>query len=84
VLTPAEVIAHPHLAERQFFPAVPHPTHAGVRVTGTPFMVDGRRPLPATGAPYRIGEHTRDVLTELLHYDAERIEALRKIGAIEL
>jgi crotonobetainyl-CoA:carnitine CoA-transferase CaiB-like acyl-CoA transferase len=47
-------------------------------------MVDGRRPLPAAGAPYRIGEHTRDVLTELLHYDAERIEALRKAGAIEL
>jgi crotonobetainyl-CoA:carnitine CoA-transferase CaiB-like acyl-CoA transferase len=84
VLTPAEVIAHPHLAEREFFPVVPHPTRSGVRVTGTPFMVDGRRPQPSAGAPYRVGEHTREVLSEVLRYDAQKIEALRKAGAIDV
>ena len=82
VLTPAEVVAHPHLAEREFFPAVPHPAREGVRVTGVPFMVDGRRPMPTGPAPYRPGEHTREVLSDLLGYDAQKIEALRKAGAV--
>jgi crotonobetainyl-CoA:carnitine CoA-transferase CaiB-like acyl-CoA transferase len=84
VLTPAEVIAHPHLAEREFFPAVPHPARDDVRVTGVPFMVDGRRPAPAGPAPHRPGQHTREVLSERLGYDADKIEALRKAGAIEM
>jgi crotonobetainyl-CoA:carnitine CoA-transferase CaiB-like acyl-CoA transferase len=84
VLTPSEVLAHPHLTEREFFPEVPHPARAGVRVTGTPFMVDGRRPPPAGAAPYRAGEHTREVLSEVLGYDAPRIEALRKAGVVDL
>src|SRR4029453_15411630 len=29
VLKPAEVIAEPHMAERQFFPEVPHPGRGG-------------------------------------------------------
>jgi CoA:oxalate CoA-transferase len=84
VLTPMEVIEHPHLAEREFFPVVPHSAREGVRVTGVPFMIDGRRPAPAGPAPHRPGEHTREVLSGLLGYDADKIEALRKAGAIEL
>jgi len=83
VLTPADVIEHPHLAEREFFPSVPHPGRERVRVTGVPFMVDGRRPPPAGPAPYRPGEHTREVLSGLLGYDAQKIDALRKAGVIE-
>jgi crotonobetainyl-CoA:carnitine CoA-transferase CaiB-like acyl-CoA transferase len=30
-----------------------------------------------------VGEHTRSVLAEILGYAPERIEALRKVGAIE-
>jgi len=83
VLTPADVIEHPHLAEREFFPSVPHPGRERVRVTGVPFMVDGRRPPPAGPASYRPGEHTREVLSGLLGYDAQKIDALRKAGVIE-
>ena len=84
VLTPADVIEHPHLAEREFFPSVPHPGRERVRVSGVPFMVDGRRPLPAGPAPYRPGEHTREVLSGLLGYDANKIETLRKAGVIDV
>jgi formyl-CoA transferase len=77
------VIAASHLAERGFFPAVPHPTRGQVRVTAAPFHLDGA-PVPPRGpAPYRIGEHTREVLMELLGYDKERIEALLAGGVIE-
>jgi CoA:oxalate CoA-transferase len=84
VLSPREVAAHPHLAEREFFPDVPHPTRGRVGVNAIPFRVDGERPKPAGGAPYRAGEHTRAVLTEVLGYDATRVEGLRKAGAVEI
>jgi crotonobetainyl-CoA:carnitine CoA-transferase CaiB-like acyl-CoA transferase len=84
VLSPREVTQHPHLAERRFFAEVPHPTRGRVGVTAIPFQVDGARPAPAGGAPYRAGEHTRAVLAEVLGYDEGRIEALRKAGAVEV
>ena len=68
VLRPAEVIAEPHLAERGFFPAVPHPARGDVRVTASPYHLDGRPLGPRGPAPYRVGEHTRAVLERLLGY----------------
>jgi formyl-CoA transferase/CoA:oxalate CoA-transferase len=82
VLSPAEVVAHPHLDSRRAFPEVPHPTRGKVRVTSTPFQVDGRPTGPGAGAPHRIGEHTRQVLRELLGYDTAKIDDLARAGAI--
>src|SRR5262245_36199033 len=82
VLRPAEVVASPHLAERQFFPTVPHPGRGSVRVTASPYRLDGEPVHPRTGAPYRVGEHTRSVLGELLGYPAERVEALHNAGVV--
>jgi len=82
VLTPAEVTAHPHLSARDAFPAVPHPTRGTVRVTATPFQIDGRPVAPTGPAPYRVGEHTRAVLRDVLRYPAERIDQLLQTGAI--
>jgi crotonobetainyl-CoA:carnitine CoA-transferase CaiB-like acyl-CoA transferase len=84
VLRPAEVIAEPHLAARAFFPAVPHPAHGPVRVTASPYHLDGAPLHPRAEAPYRVGEHTRAVLGELLGYSEEAIGALAKSGAIEI
>jgi crotonobetainyl-CoA:carnitine CoA-transferase CaiB-like acyl-CoA transferase len=84
VLSPLEVIAHPHLDARRAFPEVPHLTRGKVRVTSTPFQVDGRPTGPTAGAPHRIGEHTRQVLGEILGYDASTIDDLAKAGAIGL
>lgn len=83
VLRPAEVVASPQLAERQFFPAVPHPGRGIVRVTASPYWLDGHPVHPRDGAPYRVGEHTRSVLGKLLGYSAERIETLRAAGVID-
>jgi crotonobetainyl-CoA:carnitine CoA-transferase CaiB-like acyl-CoA transferase len=76
VLTPREVVAHPHLDARGFFRPVPHEGRGTVRVTATPFHLDGRPPGPSGPAPYRVGEHTREVLAELAGYSKERIEHL--------
>jgi crotonobetainyl-CoA:carnitine CoA-transferase CaiB-like acyl-CoA transferase len=83
VLRPAEVVASAHLAERQFFPAVPHPGRGAVRVTASPYHLDGQPVHPRQGAPYRVGEHTRSVLSGLLGYPAERIDALQSAGVID-
>ena len=84
VLRPAEVIAEPHLSERQFFPTVPHPARRAVRVTASPFHLDGVPVHPRGPAAYRVGEHTRAVLGDLLGYPAERIDELRRSGVIDI
>ena len=45
--SPAEVVAHPHLAERQAFPRIDHPGLGSVRITAVPFHVDYRPVAPA-------------------------------------
>jgi CoA:oxalate CoA-transferase len=82
VLRPDEVAAHPHLAAREAFPAVPHPARGTARVTAVPFHVDGHALSPAGPAPYLPGEHTEQVLAGILGYSTGRIEELRKAGVV--
>ena len=84
VARPAELVAEPHLAERGFFPAVPHPARGSVRITSTPYHLDHRPMGPRAGAAYRVGEHTREVLARDLGYPAERIEALRHARIVDI
>ena len=83
VLRPADLIAAPHMAARAFFPSVPHPTRGAVRVTASPYHLDGKPVHPRGPAAYRVGEHTRDVLGGLLGYDAGRITELLSAGVID-
>ena len=82
VLTPHEVIDHPQLVERGAFPSVEYHDGKQVRVTATPFQLDGAPTVPRNGAPLRVGEHTQQVLTKILGYDSGRIKRLETDGAI--
>jgi crotonobetainyl-CoA:carnitine CoA-transferase CaiB-like acyl-CoA transferase len=82
VLWPAELIAAPHLEARGAFPSVLHPTHGAVRVTASPFHVDGEPIAPVGPAPHRPGEDTRAVLAEVLGYASDRIAELARRGAV--
>jgi crotonobetainyl-CoA:carnitine CoA-transferase CaiB-like acyl-CoA transferase len=84
MLSPEEVIEHPHLAAREAFPAVDHPARGPVRVTATPFHLDGAPVGPGGPAPHGVGEHTREVLAQMLGYSAERIAALMQEKAVEV
>jgi CoA:oxalate CoA-transferase len=84
MLSPEEVIEHPQLQSREAFPEVPHAARGRIRVTATPFFVDGNPTHPRGPAPYRIGEHTHTVLHTVLGYPDDRIEALRNLGVVEL
>jgi crotonobetainyl-CoA:carnitine CoA-transferase CaiB-like acyl-CoA transferase len=83
VLRPAELINSPHMAERAFFPTVPHATRGAVRITASPYHIDGEPVHPRGPAAYRIGQHTRDVLANLLGYDTARIAELGAAGVIQ-
>jgi len=84
MLSPEELVAHPQMAARSAFPKVLHQTHGEVHVTATPFHLDGRPIEPGGAAPYRVGEHTREVLRDMLGYTAERIASLQEARVIEV
>ncbi len=84
MLSPEEVVEHPQLISRQAFPEVEHRGSGRVRVTATPFHVDGKPTHPRGSAPYRIGEKTHEVLSNALEYSEDKIQTLRKLGVIEL
>jgi len=84
VLSPEQVVTHPQMTARSAFPEVVHPTRGPVRVTAAPFHVDGGPVHPAGPAPYRVGEHTRSVLADVLGYSADKIESLRRARAVEV
>jgi len=83
MLSPEEVIEHPQMAARSAFPEIEHQGRGRIRVTALPFHVDGRPVAPGGAAPYRVGQHTREVLTEF-GYDAERIKALQSLQVVEI
>ena len=82
VLRPAEVIASQHLAGREFFPSVQHPVAGAVRVTASPYHLDGHPVHPRGPAPHNVGENTRTVLGGLLGYEPQRIASLLTSGAV--
>jgi len=84
MLSPEELVSHPQVVHRSVFPEVAHPTRGRVRVTATPFHIDRRSIGPAGPAPYRVGENTSQVLRDVLGYSAERVEALARMGVIEI
>ena len=83
MLSPEEVIEHPQLAARSAFPEIEHRGRGRIRVTALPFHVDRKPVAPGGPAPYRVGQHTREILSEL-GYDAERIQALQSQRVVEI
>ena len=84
VLTPHEVIQHPQLIQRGAFPSVDYHGGKKVRVTATPFQLDGEATVPRNSAPLHVGEHTQHVLAEILGYAGERIQQLNADGVVKI
>jgi crotonobetainyl-CoA:carnitine CoA-transferase CaiB-like acyl-CoA transferase len=77
-----DVLEHAHMAEREAFSTIPHAGRGSARVTSSPYHVD-RKAVHAKGAaPYRVGEHTRDVLEKTLGYSAATIASLLSKGVV--
>ena len=72
----SEVAQNPHLEERQMLLHADHPTFHDLIVPGSPLKTVGARQTPDTRAP-QLGEHTDQVLAEMLGFDAARLAELR-------
>jgi formyl-CoA transferase len=76
VLDTAEVLADPHLRERETIFDLEHPTRGRFSVIGCPVRLSDS-PVATRRAPLK-GEHTEDVLRSLAGYTAEEIRQLRE------
>jgi crotonobetainyl-CoA:carnitine CoA-transferase CaiB-like acyl-CoA transferase len=75
-----DVAEHPQSAVRHMFPEIEHPTAGCHRVTGTPVKLSETPGAPGEPAPL-LGQHTHDVLQELLGLDSAACHSLAE-GAI--
>jgi len=80
VNTVAQALADAQLRARDMIVEVDHPQFGVLREVGSPVKTPGTPTGPVRGP--RLGEHTEEILRELLTYDAARIAALRASGAL--
>lgn len=76
----AQVLADPQVRAREMVVKVDHPTAGETTLPGTPIKLSATPASVRTPAP-RLGEHTQEILRDLLHYDAARIATLEAAGA---
>jgi crotonobetainyl-CoA:carnitine CoA-transferase CaiB-like acyl-CoA transferase len=81
VRTLKEVVEDPQSAARDMFPTVPHPAAGEVRITGLPMKLSETPGRVQGGSPLH-GEHTAQVLREVLGLDAESQRRLVAEGII--
>ena len=82
VNTIAQAMQMPVLVERGMIREFEHPTAGVLPVVGSPLRFVDRFGGVEIRPPPLLGEHTGEILTGLLHYSPERVEALRAMGAI--
>jgi crotonobetainyl-CoA:carnitine CoA-transferase CaiB-like acyl-CoA transferase len=76
-----QVFADPQVLQREMVWTVPHPTANAVRLVGSPLKLSDT-PVMLRSYPPLLGEHTDEVLADLLSYPPETLARLRKDGAI--
>lgn len=74
--------AEPPVAEREMIVEYNHPEVGRVRLPGNPIKMSGVSGTISKPAP-RLGEHTDEILGQLLGLSADEIASLRKQGAVK-
>ncbi|MEM7337032.1 MAG: CoA transferase [Actinomycetota bacterium] len=77
-----EIAADPQLTHRSHFVEVPHAKQGTTIVDGSRFTMSRTPAVVRAGGP-TFGEHTFDVLTEILGYDGDRIAELAAAELLE-
>ena len=77
----AQVVEHPQVRARGTLVDMDHPRAGKVRMVGAPIRLSETPGAVRTPAPM-LGEHTDEVLHDLLGLDQERIAALRNASVI--
>jgi formyl-CoA transferase len=79
--TVPEAFADPQVQALGIVHTLPHPTAGEIKVVGPPFRFS-ETPAAPRSAPPLLGQHTDEVLRDVLGLDSAAIEALRAEGAI--
>jgi formyl-CoA transferase len=79
--TVAQAFADPQVQALGVVHVLPHPTAGEVKVVGPPFRLS-ETPAAPRSAPPLLGQHTDEVLRDVLGLDPDAIAALRDEGAI--
>ena len=79
--TIADVFNHPQAQERELKIELEHPTAGVLSFPGYPYKFS-ETPAQARRPPPLLGEHTDEVLSELLEYSPEEVQELHERGAI--
>jgi len=72
-----KLMMSPQLEQRDMFIDMNHPVIGAMKLTGTPLKLDGTPGGLETPAPL-LGQHTSEVLKEILHYDDGMISVLQE------
>ncbi len=76
-----EVFSHPQADARDLVTEVEHPSAGVVQLLGFPYKLS-QTPAQVRRPPPMLGEHTKEVLVELLGYSTEDVAACEETGAI--
>ncbi|MDP2443750.1 CaiB/BaiF CoA transferase family protein, partial [Rhodoferax sp.] len=76
-----EVFADPQVKEREMVIHMQHPQRAAMPLLANPIRLS-ETPIQYRLRPPDLGEHTDEVLSDMLGYDAARLDQLRADGAI--
>ena len=79
--TIADVFNHPQAQERELKIELEHPTAGVLSFPGYPYKFS-ETPAQARRPPPLLGEHTDELLSELLEYSPAEVQELHKLGAI--
>jgi crotonobetainyl-CoA:carnitine CoA-transferase CaiB-like acyl-CoA transferase len=77
----AEVFADPHVQAREMVSTWQHPIKPDLKLVASPLKMD-KTPVRQDLPPPLLGQHTQDVLTDLLGYSQAQLQSLRDKGAI--
>ncbi len=81
IQTVDQVFADAHVAENEIVETVRHPQTGDIPMVRCPLRMSASPPSTRR-APPLLGEHTEDVLSALLGYGPEKIQALEEAGVI--
>lgn len=82
VLGVTAALAQPHAVAREMVTSVEHATAGTIRIVGRPVKFPDAPQAPLT-APPTLGQHTTEVLHDLLALSDAEIEQLRRAGVID-
>ncbi|HNA90062.1 MAG TPA: CoA transferase, partial [Anaerolineales bacterium] len=76
-----QVFAMPHVKEREMLVEMEHPTIGQLPLVGSPLKMSGTR-VEYRLPPPLMGQHTKEILREVLGYSDEKVDALVERGCI--